>query len=360
MMASLSKDINSAGSDTRSPMLDRYDFESWQQHIHLYCKGKENGEKILQLIDKGPFKMGKFKETLADDAQGPELNRVFKDLTPKGRYKADIHATNILLQGLPKDIYTLISHYIDANDIRDNVKMLLEGLQVKQSKEGILISQDKYVAKILKKFIFFVKTAITPIETQKPLVKDEVAADVDVHLYRSMIGSLMYLMTSIPNIMFAVYACSMLQDSDPYQEEIDVITSTDDVLPPSVENDDSDGKVDAVVDLRDLPPVIEVFLCWIFVPVSKIFTSFELKVQINELNELCDQAYKNSLIYKEKTKRLHDSKIKNRVFNIGDIVLLQLPSKDFLKQTQIPLVWPVHYFSGLSLRHRRVVTTRRA
>nr|GEY23975.1 reverse transcriptase domain-containing protein [Tanacetum cinerariifolium] len=46
------------------------------------------------------------------------------------------------------------------------------------------------------------------------------------------------------------------------------------------------------------------------------------KVQINELNELRDQAYKNSFIYKEKTKRLHDSKIKNRVFNIGDRVLL--------------------------------------
>nr|GEW72012.1 hypothetical protein [Tanacetum cinerariifolium] len=46
------------------------------------------------------------------------------------------------------------------------------------------------------------------------------------------------------------------------------------------------------------------------------------KVQINELNELRDQAYEKSLIYKEKTKRLHDSKIKNRVFNIGDRVLL--------------------------------------
>nr|GFA30967.1 reverse transcriptase domain-containing protein [Tanacetum cinerariifolium] len=46
------------------------------------------------------------------------------------------------------------------------------------------------------------------------------------------------------------------------------------------------------------------------------------KVQINELNELRDQAYENSLIYKEKTKRLHDSKIKNRVFNIGDRVFL--------------------------------------
>nr|GEX22819.1 reverse transcriptase domain-containing protein [Tanacetum cinerariifolium] len=46
------------------------------------------------------------------------------------------------------------------------------------------------------------------------------------------------------------------------------------------------------------------------------------KVQLNELNKLRDQAYKNSLIYKEKTKRLHDSKIKDRVFNVGDRVLL--------------------------------------
>ncbi|GJT82782.1 putative ribonuclease H-like domain-containing protein [Tanacetum coccineum] len=77
------------------------------------------------------------------------------------------------------------------------------GLQVKQKEDGIFISQDKYVAEILKKFDFAsMKTASTPIETQKPLTKDEEAADVDVHLYRSMIGSLMYLTASRPDIMY--------------------------------------------------------------------------------------------------------------------------------------------------------------
>ncbi|GKF06962.1 copia protein, partial [Tanacetum coccineum] len=89
------------------------------------------------------------------------------------------------------------------------------GLQVKQKPDGIFISQDKYVAEILKKFDFAnVKTASTPIETQKPLVKDEEASDVDVHLYRSMIGSLMYLTASRPGIMFAVCACSRFQKED--------------------------------------------------------------------------------------------------------------------------------------------------
>ncbi|GJR75131.1 putative ribonuclease H-like domain-containing protein [Tanacetum coccineum] len=85
-------------------------------------------------------------------------------------------------------------------------------VQFQQKEDGIFISQDKYVAEILKKFDFdSVKTASTPIETQKPLIKDEEAADVDVHLYRSMIGSLMYLTASRPDIMYAVCACSRFQ-----------------------------------------------------------------------------------------------------------------------------------------------------
>ncbi|GKD74424.1 putative ribonuclease H-like domain-containing protein [Tanacetum coccineum] len=86
------------------------------------------------------------------------------------------------------------------------------GLQVKQQPDGIFISQDKYVADILKKFDFCsIKTATTPIESNKPLVKDEDGVDVDVHVYRSMIGSLMYLTASRPDIMFAVCACARFQ-----------------------------------------------------------------------------------------------------------------------------------------------------
>ncbi|GJS41188.1 putative ribonuclease H-like domain-containing protein [Tanacetum coccineum] len=68
------------------------------------------------------------------------------------------------------------------------------GLQVQQKKDGIFISQDKYVVDILKKFDFItIKTTSTPMEPIKALVKDEEADSVDVHLYRSMIGSLIYL-----------------------------------------------------------------------------------------------------------------------------------------------------------------------
>nr|GFA60813.1 hypothetical protein [Tanacetum cinerariifolium] len=65
------------------------------------------------------------------------------------------------------------------------------GLQVKQKKDGIFISQDKYVTKILKKFGFIeVKIASTPMETQKPLLKDEDCKEVDVHMFRYLKGQL--------------------------------------------------------------------------------------------------------------------------------------------------------------------------
>nr|GEY74120.1 uncharacterized mitochondrial protein AtMg00810-like [Tanacetum cinerariifolium] len=84
--------------------------------------------------------------------------------------------------------------------------------EVKQKDDGIFISQDKYVANILKKFNFTtVKTASTLMELNKALIKDAEAEDVDVHLYRSMIGSLIYLTASRPDIMFAVCACARFQ-----------------------------------------------------------------------------------------------------------------------------------------------------
>nr|GEW81177.1 integrase, catalytic region, zinc finger, CCHC-type, peptidase aspartic, catalytic [Tanacetum cinerariifolium] len=73
MMANLSEDIQCADFDTRPPMLDRSDFESWKKCICLYCLGKDNGENILKSINEGPFKMGKFRETLAEGAEEPDI-----------------------------------------------------------------------------------------------------------------------------------------------------------------------------------------------------------------------------------------------------------------------------------------------
>ncbi|GJT72735.1 hypothetical protein Tco_1032021 [Tanacetum coccineum] len=87
---------------------------------------------------------------------------------------------------------------------------------VKQKSDRIFISQDKYVAEILKKFDFAsVKTASTPIDTNKALIKDKEAEDVDVHLYRSMIGSI-DVFTALDRIMLldSPFDLEAFSDSD--------------------------------------------------------------------------------------------------------------------------------------------------
>ncbi|GJV83413.1 putative ribonuclease H-like domain-containing protein [Tanacetum coccineum] len=115
------------------------------------------------------------------------------------------------LHQAPRAWYETLSTYLLENGFRRGT--IDKTLFIKKDKDdGIFISQDKYVADILKKFDFAtVKTASTPIETNKALLKDEEAEDVDVHLYRSMVGLLMYLTASRPNIMFAVCACVRFQ-----------------------------------------------------------------------------------------------------------------------------------------------------
>nr|GEW38678.1 hypothetical protein [Tanacetum cinerariifolium] len=120
------------------------------------------------------------------------------------------------LHQAPRVWYETLANYLLENGFqRDRIDQTLfikrqKGLQVKQKKDGIFISQDKYIAEILRKFgLTNGKSASTPIDTEKPLLKDPDGEDVDVHTYRSMIGSLMYLTSSRPDIMFAIVLSGM-------------------------------------------------------------------------------------------------------------------------------------------------------
>nr|GEX80029.1 hypothetical protein [Tanacetum cinerariifolium] len=104
--------------------------------------------------------------------------------------------------------YETLSTYLLDNGFHR--RQIDKTLFIKRLKGDILL--DKYVGEILKKCGFFnIGSASSPMETHKPLTKDENGKDVDVHLYRSMIGSLMYLTSSRPDIMFSVYACLKFQ-----------------------------------------------------------------------------------------------------------------------------------------------------
>ncbi|KAH9768815.1 Integrase catalytic domain-containing protein [Citrus sinensis] len=86
------------------------------------------------------------------------------------------------------------------------------GLQIKQNEEGIFINQAKYVKDLLKRFGYDNGTAkSTPMSTTIKLDKDEKGKEVDIKTYRGMIGSLLYLTASRPDIMFSVCLCARFQ-----------------------------------------------------------------------------------------------------------------------------------------------------
>nr|GEV65001.1 hypothetical protein [Tanacetum cinerariifolium] len=132
------------------------------------------------------------------------------------------------LHQAPSALYETLSTYLLNNRFKRG--QIDKTLFIKRNKGDILLVQvyvddiifgstkkeiqDKYVAETLKKFGFSeVKTPNTPMGTSKPLLKHKDGQEVDVHMYGSMIGSLMYLTSSRPDIMFVVCACTRHQVS---------------------------------------------------------------------------------------------------------------------------------------------------
>nr|GEY94204.1 hypothetical protein [Tanacetum cinerariifolium] len=122
------------------------------------------------------------------------------------------------LHQAPRAWYETLANYLLENGLqRDKIDqtLFIKRQKVKQKKDGILFNQDKYVAEILRKFrLIDRKLASTPIDTKKPLLKDPDGEDVDVHTYSSMIGSLMYLTLSRPDIMFSDSPFDLVAYSD--------------------------------------------------------------------------------------------------------------------------------------------------
>ena len=88
------------------------------------------------------------------------------------------------------------------------------GLQIKQTKEVIFVNQAKYCKELIKRFgMESAKHMTTPMSTGCYLDKDEFGQSIDIKQYRGMIGSLLYLSASRPDIMFSVFMCARFQSN---------------------------------------------------------------------------------------------------------------------------------------------------
>nr|GEW37712.1 ribonuclease H-like domain-containing protein [Tanacetum cinerariifolium] len=145
---------------------------------------------------------------LSSATQTRSMTRIVKD---QGFMVYQMDVKSAFLYGtIEEEVYVCQPLGFEDPDYPDNVHNVVKALYgLHQAPRAC---QDKYIAKILRKFCLIDgKLASTPIDTEKPLLKDPDGEDVDVHTYRSMIGLLMYLTSSRPNIMFAVCSCARFQ-----------------------------------------------------------------------------------------------------------------------------------------------------
>ncbi|GKB98123.1 hypothetical protein Tco_0984260 [Tanacetum coccineum] len=132
MSLSLVENVIVARADNRPPMLDKNQYSSWASRMLLYIKGKENGKLLVDLVINGPFQYGTVVVPGNETTPATVRERTYIDLTDEEKLLelVDIKATNIVLQGLPQDIYNLVNHNEHANEIWDRVKLLIQGLEL--------------------------------------------------------------------------------------------------------------------------------------------------------------------------------------------------------------------------------------
>ncbi|GJU21432.1 integrase, catalytic region, zinc finger, CCHC-type containing protein [Tanacetum coccineum] len=120
-MTTLAEFMIIADADNRPPMLDKTMYDSWKSRMELYIEKRENGRMILNSVENGPLIWPTIEEN------GETRKKNYEELSTSENLQADcdLNATNIVLQGLPPDVYAIINHHKVAKEIWDIVKLLI-------------------------------------------------------------------------------------------------------------------------------------------------------------------------------------------------------------------------------------------
>ncbi|GJV59770.1 hypothetical protein Tco_1465870 [Tanacetum coccineum] len=134
-----------SGGDNKPPMFEKHFYDSWKRRMELYMMNRPHGRIIFAFVEKGPLVW----PTITVD--GVTRPKEYTELTPAETIQADcdIKAINIILQGLPTEIYALVSQHRVAKDIWEKIRLLMQGTSLtKQERECKLYDEfDKFTYK---------------------------------------------------------------------------------------------------------------------------------------------------------------------------------------------------------------------
>ncbi|GKF42561.1 hypothetical protein Tco_0125903, partial [Tanacetum coccineum] len=113
-----------SGGDNKPPMLEKHLYDSWKSRMELYMMNRPHGRMILASVEKGPLVWPSITE------DGVTRLKEYVELAPAEaaiQADCDIKAINIILQGLPIEIYALVSQHHVAKDLWEKIKLLMQG-----------------------------------------------------------------------------------------------------------------------------------------------------------------------------------------------------------------------------------------
>ncbi|GJU52976.1 hypothetical protein Tco_1226690, partial [Tanacetum coccineum] len=122
-----------SGADNRPPMLEKDMYDSWKSIMELYMMNRQHGRMILESVENGPLIWPTIEEN------GVTRPRKYSELTPADAIQADcdVKATNIILQGLPPEVYALVSNHRIAKELWERIQLLMQGTSLtKQERES--------------------------------------------------------------------------------------------------------------------------------------------------------------------------------------------------------------------------------
>nr|GEY40956.1 hypothetical protein [Tanacetum cinerariifolium] len=131
-MTSLADKAILSGADNRPPMLEKDMYDSWKSQMELYMLNRQHGRIILESVENGPL--------LWPTVEGDGVTRLkkYSELSAAEAIHADcdVKATNIILQGLPLEVYALVSTHKVAKELWERIQMLMQGTSLtKQERE---------------------------------------------------------------------------------------------------------------------------------------------------------------------------------------------------------------------------------
>ncbi|GJS84683.1 hypothetical protein Tco_0751224 [Tanacetum coccineum] len=162
-----------SGADNRPPMLDKDLYDSWKSRMELYMQNREHGRMILESVEHGPL----IWPTVEDN--GVIKTKKYAELSAVEKIQADcdMKVTNIILQGLPADIYSHVNHHRVAKDLWERVQLLMQCTSLtKQERE--------YQFQVNTKFLNNLPPEWSKFMTDVKLVKDLHTSNFDqLHAY---------------------------------------------------------------------------------------------------------------------------------------------------------------------------------